>query len=256
MNNKRKILIIAGIVMVVLMLMGGTYAYLSWISNESQKTVVNFATGVDFSCAADGGGNTAINTVYTDQTSTAQYNAYGFYTWDGYLLSYVTNTKTSTHDISKVASTTGNITGVYDMSGGSWDGTMGVFANSDGTLWSGYDTTYNSGFTGLVGSNGTSYTGVNFPNSKYYDVYKAASGTSINALTACDGGICYGHGLSEVKGWNDDYTSFANVNYPWFMRGGAYNAYNNGANAGTFNFNGGDGNAGVASFRSVISYVG
>jgi len=203
------------------------------------------------------GGSTAINTVYTDQTSMMQYNKYGFYTWDGYLLEYNTQNKTTTHDISKVASTTGNITGVYDMSGGAVEYVMGVFANSNGTLWSGTSTTSNSGFTGLLGRNGDSYTGVDFPDSKYYDVYKAANGTSINALTACNGGICYGHGLSEVNNWYDDHTDylyFVGAVYPWFLRGGNDSSY---ARAGVFNFSSGGGNAiGNGGFRSVVSFVG
>ena len=206
------------------------------------------------------GGSTAINTVYTDQTSTTQYNTYGFYTWDGYLLEYNTQNKTTTHDISKVASTTGNITGVYDMSGGAREYVMGVFANSSGQLWSGYNTryqsgTFTSGFTGLLGSNGSSYTGVDFPDSKYYDVYKAANGTSINPLTACDGGICYGHGLSEVNEWYGDYAGFVSATGPWFIRGGYYG---DGVDADAFNYgplHGGTAFA-EASFRSVISYVG
>ena len=206
------------------------------------------------------GGSTAINTVYTDQTSTTQYNTYGFYTWDGYLLEYNTQNKTTTHDISKVASTTGNITGVYDMSGGAREYVMGVFANSSGQLWSGYNTryqsgTFTSGFTGLLGSKGSSYTGVDFPDSKYYDVYKADDGTSINPLTACDGGICYGHGLSEVNKWYGDYAGFVDATGPWFIRGGYYG---DGVDADAFNygpFHGGTAFA-EASFRSVISYVG
>ena len=200
------------------------------------------------------GGSTAINTVYTDQTSTTRYNKYGFYTWDGYLISYGTNTKSTIHDMSKVASTTGNITGVYDMSGGAYEYVMGVFANSNGTLWSGYTTTDNSGFTGLVGSNGSSYTGVDFPDSKYYDVYKAANGTSINALTACDGGICYGHGLSEVNHWYGDYAGFVHAHSPWFWRGGNYGV---GDMAGAFLSNYYIGNANdLSGFRSVVSFVG
>ncbi len=202
------------------------------------------------------GGSTAINTVYTDRTSTMQYNTYGYYTWDGYLLEYNKNNKTTTHDISKVASTTGNITGVYDMSGGAWEYVMGVFANSNGILWSGNDKNYNSGFTGLLGSNGTSYTGVSFPDSKYYDKYMAESGTSINALTACDGGICYGHGLSEVKNWYGDYAYFVSANKtPWFHRGCNY--YVTDVGAGAFTFYGIYGYAhSTAGFRSVVSFVG
>ena len=234
----------------------GAVAYLSHSKYGVNREVYINNSGSTYTGRSGGnvGGSTAINTVYTDQTSTTQYNTYGFYTWDGYLLSYGTNNKTTTHDISKVASTTGNITGVYDMSGGALEYVMGVFANSDGTLWSGNATTYNSGFTGLVGSNGDSYTGVDFPDSKYYDVYKAANGTSINALTACDGGICYGHCLSEVNKWYGDYKYFVNASNPWFMRGGNYG---NGANAGVFNIYHSDGGAhNPYGFRSVVSFVG
>ena len=233
----------------------GSVAYLShskygvnreiYINNSSGKYTGRSGGNV--------GGNTAINTVYTDQTSTTQYNTYGFYSWDGYLLSYDTNTKTTTHDISKVASTTGNITGIYDMSGGSIEYVMGVLANSDGALWSGNSTTYNSGFTGLLGSNGDLYTGISFPNSKYYDVYKAESGTSTNVLTACDGGICYGHALSETSGWYGDYPYIVNANGPWFGRGGGNFVS---SNAGIFGFLNGNGAANNSvSFRSVILYL-
>ena len=158
------------------------------------------------------GGSTAINTVYTNQTSTSQYNAYGFYTWDGYLLEYNTNTKSGTHDISKVASTTGNITGVYDMSGGSSEYVMGNYNNTIGI----------SGFTTL-------------PDSKYYDNY-----TTTNSLTACNGGICYGHGLSEVSNWYGDGAFFVNGRSPWFIRG---DYYDSDSSADSFNFYSSIGNA-------------
>ena len=200
------------------------------------------------------GGKTPINKTYTDQTSTTQYNSYGYYTWDGYLLNYGTNTKSSTRDLTKVASTTGNITGIYDMSGGAWEYVMGVFANSDGQLWSGYSTSINSGFTGLVGSAGDQYTGVDFPDSKYYDVYRASSGTSISQLTACNGGICYGHGLSEVSSWYSDYASFVVAGYPWMGRGGVYYS---GSNAGAFYWGSTDGSANSCDgFRAVLSQIG
>ena len=197
------------------------------------------------------GGSTPINGTYTDQTSTTQYNEYGYYTWDGYLLNYNTNTKSSTRDLTKVASTTGNITGIYDMSGGAYEYVMGVFANSDGQLWSGYDTSSNSGFTGLLGTSGTSYTGTAFPDSKYYDVYKASSGTTISALTACNGGVCYGHGLSETNRWyNDDTAAFVSANYPWFQRGG--NCFD-GSDAGVFDGVNNDGGANdFVGFRSSL----
>ena len=195
------------------------------------------------------GGSTPINKTYTDQTSTTQYNSYGYYTWDGYLLNYNTNTKSSTRDLSKVASTTGNITGIYDMSGGSEEYVMGVFANSDGQLWSGSSTSQNSGFTGLVGSAGTSYTGTAFPDSKYYDVYKA-SGATISALTACNGGVCYGHALSETNEWYDDFSYFVYADSPWFLRG---DYYDKGSSAGVFGKSSGSGSPGsMLGFRSSL----
>ena len=199
------------------------------------------------------GGKTPINKTYTDQTSTEKSNDYGYYTWDGYLLNYNTNTKSDTRDLSKVASTTGNITGVYDMSGGTVEYVMGVFANSDGQLWSGSSTSDNSGFTGLLGSAGTSYTGTAFPDSKYYDVYKAYSGTSINILTACNGGICYGHALSETYNWYGDSGSVVYANSPWMGRGGIYAGGNY---AGVFNFTSTYGSATNYSSRAVLVNVG
>ena len=73
------------------------------------------------------------------------------------------------------------------------------------------------------------------PNSKYYDDY-----TTTNSLTACNGGICYGHGLSEVSNWYGDFVTFVNDSDPWFGRGGEYN---DGSNAGSFYFINYNGNA-------------
>ena len=234
----------------------GAAAYLSHSKYGANREIYinnsqSFYTGRS---GGDVGGSTPINGTYTDQTSTTQYNSYGYYTWDGYLLNYGTNTKSSTRDLTKVASTTGNITGIYDMSGGALERVMGVFANSDGQLWSGNSTTNNSGFTGLVGSAGDQYIGVDFPDSKYYDIYKAYSGISISSLTSCNGGICYGHGLSEVSNWYGDTANFVSSVSPWFNRGGGYGL---GFYAGAFVFSN---NVGVAyydgSFRAVLSQIG
>ena len=103
------------------------------------------------------------------------------------------------------ASTTGNITGVYDMSGGAYEYVMGVYNN----------TIKSSGFSTL-------------PNSKYYDNY-----TSTKAVSACNNEICYGHALSETSEWYNDSTEFPSSASPWFMRGGGY-GYN--SNAGVFGF--------------------
>ena len=142
----------------------------------------------------------------------------GTYTWDG---KTTRGSYASDRTLGTKASTTGNITGVYDMSGGDNEYVMGNYNNTLGS----------SGFSTL-------------PDSKYYDDY-----TSDNPLTACNGGICYGHALSETDGWYSDFLDFVSSNEPWFRRGGG-SGY--GANAGAFysgRFNG----RAISSFRLVLS---
>ena len=231
----------------------GAVAYLSHSKYGINREVYINNSSLYYTGRSGGnvGGSTPINNIYMDQTSSTQYNNYGYYTWDGYLLNYNTNTKSNTRDLTKVASTTGNITGIYDMSGGAWEYLMGVFANSNEQLWSGTSTSSNSGFTGLVGTSGDQYTGAAFPDDKYYDVYKASSGTAISSLTACNSGICYGQGLSETTKWYNDNADFINTTYPWFLRGGSYAS---GSSAGIFSFSNRGGDAlERSSFRAVIS---
>ena len=180
------------------------------------------------------GGSTAINTVYTNQTSTTQYNTYGFYTYDGYLLYYDTNTKSTTKDMSKIASTTNNIYGVYDMSGGALEHTMANIVNTDGT-------------TMIPSSSG--FTTSTYPNSKYYDKYSySASGTTRKRSKL-------GDGIKEVYngsyGWYSDYSSLANSSDPWFIRGGSY-SYRSGTGAFYSGFDSGNSYSGYSS-RLVIT---
>lgn len=217
----------------------GAVAYLSHSKyGVNREIYINNSSG--FYTGRSGGnvgGSTAINTVYTNQTSTAKLNTYGFYTWDGYLLDYDTNTKSSTHDISKVASTTGNITGVYDMSGGAWEYVMGYYSGAS-TTWGASSEGNYAGFSSK-------------PDSKYYDDY-----TTTNTLTACNGGICYGHAISETASWHSDYAYFVKSSNPWFIRGGGYDY---GAGAGAFNrsyWNGDMDEYDPHSFRLVLVKVG
>ena len=183
------------------------------------------------------GGSTPINGTYTNQTSTEQYNTYGFYTYDDYLLNYDTNTKgNKVKGKGTGASTTGTIYGIYDMSGSGIEYVMGVLADTNGKPRSGYDSSSNSGFTGIL-NNGTTYTGVSFPDSKYYNLYTGSSYT--------------GHALTETKNWYSDNANFVDSSHPWFLRGGYYS---DSAYAGVFNFYYYSGNSysGVSS-RLVIS---
>ena len=135
----------------------------------------------------------------------------------------------------KDASTTGTIYGIYDMSGGALEYVMGVSADTNGKPRSGYDSSSNSGFTGIL-NNGTTYTGVSFPDSKYYNLYTGSSYT--------------GHALTETKNWYSDDASFVSSSYPWFIRGG-YSSFN--TSAGVFYFHRNDGYHVSSSSRLVIS---
>ena len=131
--------------------------------------------------------------------------------------SSVTN---GTHDtdLGKDASTTKNIYGIYDMSGGAYEHVMGVLADTNGKPRSGNSSSRNSGFTGML-DDGTTYTGIAFPDSKYYNLYTGSSYT--------------GHALTETKNWYSDYAYFVSSGGPWFIRGGHFG---NSAGAGVFCF--------------------
>ena len=148
------------------------------------------------------------------------------------------NVTNGTYDttLGKEASTTKTIYGIYDMSGGSWEYVMGVLADTNGKPRSGFDSSDNSGFTGML-NDGTTYTGIAFPDSKYYNLYTGSSYT--------------GHALTETKNWYSDFAYVVDSSAPWFIRGGYYS---NSAIAGVFSFsyNNGSSNSNYSS-RLVIS---
>ena len=192
----------------------GAVAYLSHSKyGVNREVYINNSSGY-YTGRSGGnvGGSTPINGTYTDQTSTTQYNTYGYYTYDGYLLNYNTNTKSTTKDLSKVSSTTGNIYGVYDMSGGAAEYVMGNIVDSDGT-------TMRAGSSGFT----------TYPEEKYYDKY--SFGTSSRQRIRSK----LGDGIKEVlntsRGWYSDYSYLAGSSGPWFVRSGGCS---NGSVAGAF----------------------
>ena len=119
------------------------------------------------------------------------------------------------------ASTTGNISGLYDMSGGAYS----------------YMASYVSGSPS--GSGFTTSTLANY-DSKYFDVYNASSTTTsfqyrILGDATGEMGPIYTNSTDDYKhNWYGDLSSFLNTQNSWFRRGGYYN--NNPALAGIFNF--------------------
>ena len=131
------------------------------------------------------------------------------------------------------ASTTGNIYGIYDMSGGAWEYVMGNMTDSSGAFY-------------------PSYSGLSQLDSKYYDSY--TYGTSYDDHSRGHLGDATKEVIansSNYEAWNNDYAYFAYSSTPWFKRGGNYN---NGSSAGVFAFYFSDGYANSNnSWRVVLS---
>ena len=149
------------------------------------------------------------------------------------------------------ASTTGNVYGVYDMSGGAYEYVMGVMENASKTktLMSGYSVSSNSGFKSTLTDNQL-YTGSSrgIPDSKYYDLY---SFSTENNTSSSYNRYIKGDATKETLKWNDDNADFINNENPWFHRGGTYYEY---GGAGIFNFGRNTGQAhGMITFRVVLS---
>ena len=107
-------------------------------------------------------------------------------------------------NIGKLSSTTGNVYGIYDMSGGAWEYVMGVYGTS------GSPTVGSSGFE-------------TFPDSKYYNLYTITSANNTNI----------GDALYETSEWDDDYALFVDSVDSFFLRGAFF--YDT-SNAGIFFF--------------------
>ena len=140
------------------------------------------------------------------------------------------------------ASTTGNIYGIYDLSGGAVEYVMGNMSSGSGSY------TYNASSAGSNFSYSAS-------TAKYIDTY--AYGRSQYDQTAMNRARL-GDATGEVMltasisgAWNGDYAQFANSSYPWFQRGGGYI---DGSNAGVFYFARPNGGA-VESYSSRASLI-
>ena len=141
----------------------------------------------------------------------------------------------------KLASTTGNITGVYDMSGGAWEYVMGSMSK----VTTGY--TFSPSNTGFASNWFTNDT------SKYLTTYAkdtVSSGQqSYNRARLGDATAETLLSATSDGGWYSNYASFPYSSTTWFFRGGSYN---NSSNAGLFYFyyHNGSGAHSYYSFRS------
>ena len=148
------------------------------------------------------------------------------------------------------ASTTGNISGIYDMSGGAWEYVMGYNINANAVGG---------------GSELTSIYGDFFTNSKwgkYYDKYSNAEVDASKYQTGLLGDATREMGpFGSVKdpdgvtryraSWYGEFAAFVHPVHPWLERGGSWH---NGVASGTFAFNLYSGGVHTAfSFRVILT---
>ena len=153
-------------------------------------------------------------------------------------------------------STTGNITGIFDMSGGAQEYVMGTLADDNDTPYIGRHNIWNTGFNGVLGksdtvltdNNGSPLDGgddsikkitnqVDLPNMKYLNIYNLKPHP--------------GHAINDPVGWYDDEQIHMSIGSPWIVRGGTYQDKEK---AGIFNFKGESGtNLSNTTFRVVIT---
>ena len=189
---------------------------------------INNSARLDRQTAEDGSYVDNIYDIYTGRSGgvvsgSTSHIPYGAYSYDNYIIT-TTNTKGKKVKGSGVgASTTGNIYGIYDMSGGLWEKTMANMANSAGSF--------------NVGGAGTWNTNL-YPTLKYYDRY--SYGTTYNDASAYKRGKL-GDATKETlkdytntnNSWYSDYSVFLNTGGLWLVRSGRAN---DGSSSGIFFF--------------------
>jgi hypothetical protein len=156
----------------------------------------------------------------------------GFYTYDGKCASTTTlapginancttvGNMASDTSLSYKASTTGNIYGIYDMSGGAWEYTSAYL---------------NNGNTNLSTYGNSAYTA----ESKYKNTYAVAS-TDTDVNNYLQAVYSKGDAIWETSNtgtgttsWYADYSYMTYVDSPWFTRSGPFDYF---SSAGAFHF--------------------
>ena len=161
--------------------------------------------------------------------------------------------------IGYLGSTTGNISGIYDMSGGAWEYVMGVLQDERGLPVSGRNNLLNSGFNGTyscpsceVNASGTSKTdGILFPDARYYDSYiYETDGHTFQRRILGDATGELGP-FASTSSWYSNYAWFVFKDLPFFARGGEGRQ---GVNSGIFAFGLDRGNAsGTLTYRIILT---
>ncbi len=138
-----------------------------------------------------------------------------------YSSSAITEEQRYNGSLGVLSSTTGNVYGIYDMSGGAWEYVMGIYQDSEGNIYTGISASLNSGFNGYLNDGTQKTDGVNLPERKYYNLYTAKNNSNI------------GDSLYETSVWNRDDVAFVDSYAPFFIRG---DLFSDPYGAGIFSF--------------------
>ena len=173
-----------------------------------------------------------INNYYTSESNPYRIAITGLASSDG--------PESSTQDLSNVssynttngmkASTTGNITGVYDLSGSLWERVSGYIANGNNQLTNTGISNGSSG--GLIGATSTvnpngyltlstrDYTVYPYSSlsDSYSNNYKTYKGLQTSTYGYGDAILETSSSYSSNSSWNDDYSSFVRTSNPFFLR--------------------------------------
>lgn len=163
-----------------------------------------------------------------------------------------TNTIATIYGSNVNQSSTGNATGIYDLSGGAWEYVAGYITNADS-----YISSFGSSF-----ANTTDYTDpdVEEISTKYVTAYPYTNITEATNRTDFRTNFKttrYGDAILETGSmahttgaWFSDYSSFPYSSYPFFERGGYVD---NNTGAGVFAFGSWEGDATeMVSWRVVL----
>ena len=148
-------------------------------------------------------------------------------------------------EIGQTGSNTGNITGVYDMSGAAWERMAGYIANGNDNM-----SKYGSSFTTTrvsnnIDSESTMYATMYNHNTTYDNTGITITDTTRESSSRNNykqNYMKYGDSVYEVstsgesslaRGWNSDYSHFVRLDCPFFVRGAAWSS-NSGAGLFTF----------------------
>ena len=160
-------------------------------------------------------------------------------------------------EIGYLASTTGNVYGIYDMSGGDWEYVMFFIKNDENKILSGLRASTNSGFEG-VNYDGTTQNGQTLPSSQYYDLYigTSSSNSFYNRILGDATGemgpfgtIKYTTSSRVINSWHKNQSVFVRYETPFLTRGGTTTI---GENSGVFAFDNQYGQA-CSAFRIILT---